>query len=115
MNIGEEEVLVKLPHRPPARLAQCRYYADPEVMDRAPARGENWIPPLGPARADGALEPPVFPEAPADEDAAAPAADAQERGAGPGAATGADAELAAALAEVERDDDGNQQGFARED
>ncbi len=115
MNIGEEEVLVKMPHRPPARLAQCRYYDDPEVMDRAPARGESWIPPLGPARDGGALEPPVFPEAPDDdEDAATPEDDEQERGAGPGAATGDDAELAAALAAVERDDD-DQQGFSRED
>jgi len=109
MNIGEEEVLVKMPHRPPARLTQCRYYADPEVKERAPARGESWIPPLGPARPDGALEPPVFAEAPADgEDAAAPEDDEQERGGNPVVAAGDDAELAAALAAVERDDGGDQ-------
>jgi len=66
MNIGEEEVLVEMPHRPPARLAQCRYDAD-EVRDRALARGESWIPPLGPERPDGPLEPPEFDDA-RDED-----------------------------------------------
>jgi len=60
MNIREDELLVKLPQRPPARLTQRRYYADREVKGRAPAEGESWIPPLGPARPDGPLVAPTF-------------------------------------------------------
>jgi len=60
MNIREDELLVKMPQRPPARLIQRRYYSDPEVSDRAPAEGESWIPPLGPARPDGPLRAPTF-------------------------------------------------------
>jgi len=60
MNIREDELLVKMPQRPPARLTQRRYYNDPEVSDRAPAEGESWIPPLGPARPDGPLQAPTF-------------------------------------------------------
>ncbi len=63
MNIREDELLVKMPQRPAARLTQRRYYDDPEVRDRAPARGESWIPPLGPVRPDGLLEPPEFDDA----------------------------------------------------
>ncbi len=37
------------------------------MRDRAPARGESWIPPLGTARADGPLEAPEFDDA-LDED-----------------------------------------------
>ena len=55
MNIREDELLVKMPQKPAARLTQRRYYDDPEVQGRAPARGESWIPPLGPARLDGPL------------------------------------------------------------
>ena len=68
MNIREDELLVKMPQRPAARLTQRRYYDDPEVKGRAPARGESWIPPLGPARAGGALEAPAFDDA-LDDDA----------------------------------------------
>ncbi len=60
MNIREDELLVKMPQRPPARLIQRRYDSDPEVSDRAPAEGESWIPPLGPARPDGPLRAPTF-------------------------------------------------------
>ncbi len=31
-----------------------------KARDRTPARGKNWIPPLGQKRADGPLEPPEF-------------------------------------------------------
>jgi len=44
------------------------YYDDPEVRDRATARGESWIPPLGPAREGGALEAPEFDDALDDDD-----------------------------------------------
>jgi len=67
MNIREDELLVKMPQKPAARLTQRRYYDDPEVRDRAPSRGESWIPPLGPARAGGPLEAPEFDDA-LDED-----------------------------------------------
>jgi len=67
MNIREDELLVKMPQKPAARLTQRRYYDDPEVKGRAPARGESWIPPLGTARADGPLEAPEFDDA-LDED-----------------------------------------------
>ena len=58
MNLRADELLVKMPQRPPARLTQRRYYADPEVKRRAPARGQYWVPPLGPERPDGPLTPP---------------------------------------------------------
>jgi len=58
MNLRVDELLVKMPQRPPARLTQRRYYADPEVKRRAPARGQYWVPPLGPERPDGPLTPP---------------------------------------------------------
>jgi len=60
MNIAEDELLVKLPQRPPARLTQRRYYSDPEVRDRAPTEGTSTIPPLGPPRPDGPLVAPTF-------------------------------------------------------
>ncbi len=41
MNLRADELLVKMPQRPPARLTQRRYYADPEVRHRAPARGQS--------------------------------------------------------------------------
>jgi len=63
-NIREDELLVKMPQRPPVRLTQRRYYADAEVKDRAPAVGESGVFPLGPLRPDGSLEPPVFVEIP---------------------------------------------------
>jgi len=68
MNIREDELLVKMPQSPAARLTQHRYYDDPEVRDRAPARGESWIPPLGPVRPDGPLEPPEFDDALDDDE-----------------------------------------------
>ncbi len=52
MNMRENELRMKMPQRPAARLTQRRY-DDPEVRGRAPARGESWIPPLGPERAAG--------------------------------------------------------------
>jgi len=79
-------------------------------MGRAPASGESWLPPLGPVRPDGLLEPPVFAEEPDDtEDAAAPEDDEPARGADPLAgANDNDDALATALAAVERDDNGDQ-------
>jgi len=63
MNSREDELLVKMPQKPAARLTQRRYYDDPEVKGRAPTRGESWIPPLGPEREDGPLEAPEFDDA----------------------------------------------------
>jgi len=68
MNIREDELLVKMPQRPAARLTQRRYYDDPEVRGRAPTRGESWIPPLGPERPDGPLEAPAFDDALDDDE-----------------------------------------------
>jgi len=76
MNLRDDELLVKMPQRPPARLTQRRYYADPEVKRRAPARGQSWVPPLGPERSDGPLTPPppleLPPPAPVESQAAQP-------------------------------------------
>jgi len=65
MNMREDELRMKMPQRPAARLTQRRYYADPEVKGRAPARGQYWVPPLGPDRPDGPLTPPPPLELPA--------------------------------------------------
>ncbi len=65
MNIREDELLVTMPQRPPARLTQRRYDADAEVKRRAPARGQYWVAPLGPDRPDGPLTPPPPLELPA--------------------------------------------------
>jgi len=108
MNILEDELLVKMPQKPAARLTQRRYYDDPEVKGRAPARGESWIPPLGPERADGPLEPPEFDDALDDEEATASEDDEQDRGAGPFEEAGNGGDQGAALAAVERDDGGDQ-------
>jgi hypothetical protein len=58
MNLREDELLVKMPQRLPARLTQRRYDADPEVKRHAPARGQYWGEPLGPEHPDGPLTPP---------------------------------------------------------
>jgi len=108
MNIREDELLVKMPQKPAARLTQRRYYDDPEVRDRAPARGESWIPPLGPTRPDGALEPPEFDDALDDEEATEPEDDEQDRGSDPFEEAGNGGNMAAVLAAVERDDNGDQ-------
>ncbi len=68
MNIREDELLVTMPQRSAACLTQRRYYADPEVKRRAPAKGQYWVPPLGPERADGPLEPPLFEDELDDEE-----------------------------------------------
>ena len=52
----------------PARLTQRHYDADPEVKSRAPARGESWIPPLGPKRPGGPFEVPAFDDVLDDDD-----------------------------------------------
>ncbi len=79
MNLRADELLVKMPQHPPARLTQRRYYADPEVKRRAPARGQYWVPPLGPERPDGPLTPPppleLPPPAPVEGQAAQPERD----------------------------------------
>jgi len=85
MNLRVDELLVKMPQRPPARLTQRRYYADPEVKRRAPARGQYWVPPLGPQRPDGPLTPPPLelpPPAPVESQAAQPEHDHAAGGAG---------------------------------
>jgi type IV secretion system protein VirD4 len=86
MNLREDELLVKMPQRPPARLTQRRYYDDREVKRRAPARGQYWVPPLGPERADGLLTPPppleLPPPAPVESQAAQPEHDHDAGGTG---------------------------------
>jgi len=93
MNLRADELLVKMPQRPPARLTQRRYYADPEVKRRAPARGQYWVAPLGPERPDGPLTPPPPLElpasAPVESQAAQPEHDHDANGAG-GVANAAD-------------------------
>jgi len=99
MNIAEDELLVKMPQRPPARLTQRRYYSDPEIRDRAPAEGESWIPPLGPLRPDGPLVAPTFEDTDDTHDAATsdgPLTDEQERA--PGRDAGDKMDTAAAAA-----------------
>ena len=68
MNIREDELRMTMPQRPVACLTQRRYDNDPQVKGRAPARGVSWIPPLGPAREDGPLEPPEFDDALDDDE-----------------------------------------------
>jgi len=86
MNLRADELLVKMPQRPPARLTQRRYYADREVKRRAPARGQYWVPPLGPERPDGPLTPPppleLPPPAPVEAQAAQPEHDHAADGTG---------------------------------
>jgi len=86
MNLRVDELLVKMPQRPPARLTQRRYYTDPEVKRRAPARGQYWVPPLGPQRPDGPLTPPppleLPPPAPVESQAAQPEHDHDAGGTG---------------------------------
>jgi len=79
MNIREDELLVKMPQKPAAHLTQRRYYDDPEVRGRAPARGESWIPPLGPERVDGPLEAPEFDDALDDDEPDGPEGDESGR------------------------------------
>ena len=79
MNMREDELLVKMPQKPAARLTQRRYDDDPEVRDRAPAWGESWIPPLGAERADGPLEAPAFDDALDDDEPDGPEGDASGR------------------------------------
>jgi len=90
-----------MPQKPAARLTQRRYYDDPEVRGRAPARGQSWIPPLGPPRKDGPLEPPVIDDTLDDtlDDADAGVIGAQPTALGVAAttATGDDATAAALL------------------
>jgi len=67
--------------------AQRRDNDDPEVRDRAPERGERWIPPLGPERKDGPLEPPEFDDEPDDDELAGQGGD--DSGRAPGVARAA--------------------------
>jgi len=86
INIREDELLVTMPQRPAARLTQRRYYDDPEVRRRAPARGQYWVPPLGPERPDGPLTPPppleLPPPTPIESQAAQPEYDHAADGTG---------------------------------
>jgi len=79
MNIREDELLVKMPQKPAARLTQRRYDDDPKVRGRATARGESWIPPLGLERVDGPLEVPEFDDALDDDEPDGPEGDASGR------------------------------------
>jgi len=60
--------------------------ADSEVKRRAPARGQSWVPPLGPERPDGPLAPPppleVPPPTPVESQAAQPEHDHAAGGTG---------------------------------
>jgi len=104
MNIREDELLVKMPQKPAARLTQRRYYDDPEVKGRAPARGESWIPPLGPAREGGPLEPPEFDDA-LDEDDEPDGPEGDESGRAPGSGQGDDEGTAGESADVTEEPD----------
>jgi len=57
--LGRAEALALIGELPPARLAQRRYFDDPDVQGI-----EGPVPPLGPARAGGELRPPVLPKHP---------------------------------------------------
>jgi len=104
MNMREDALLVKMPQRPAARLTRRRYDDDPEIKGRALARGESWIPPLGPARVDGPLEAPVFDDALDGEDTpAGPASD--EAGRAPSGGQDADEATAGESAGVMEEPD----------
>ncbi len=64
------------------------------MKGRAPAEGESWIPPLGPERPDGLLEPPAFDDALDDDEPDGPDGDdsgrAPSRGQGGDEATAGD-------------------------
>jgi len=53
--LGRTEALALIGELPPARLAQRRYFDDPDVQDI-----EGPVPPLGPTRQGGELRPPVL-------------------------------------------------------
>jgi len=61
--------------------AQITFYDDHEVKRRAPAKGVSWIPPLGPPRKDGPLEPPALDDLADDADDAGDDAEAEQTGA----------------------------------
>jgi len=92
-NIGERDVLAKLPNLPAVRLTQRRYFEDAEVRDRAPAKGESWVAPLGPDRDGGRLTPPppleLPPPAPAPVEAQAAQPEHERGGDDPAGDTGA--------------------------
>jgi len=67
----------------PACLTQRRDNDDPEVGDRAPERGESWIPPLGPEREGSPLEVPAFDDATEDAEDAGDVVQAATPDAGP--------------------------------
>jgi len=104
MNIREDELLVKMPQKPAARLTQRRYYDDPEVKGRAPARGESWIPPLGPERADGPLDAPEFDDA-LDEEDEPNSPEGDESGRAPSGGQGDDEATAGESADVTEEPD----------
>jgi len=88
----------------PARLTQRRDDDDPEVGDRAPERGESWIPPLGPARTGGALEAPAFDDTLDDDDAPARQG-VDDSGRAPTGGQGADEATAGESADVTEEPD----------
>jgi len=104
INIREDELLVKMPQKPAARLIQRRYYDDPEIRDRAPTRGESWVPPLGPAREGGPLEAPEFDDA-LDEDDAPDGPEGDESGRTPSEGQGDDEATAGEAAIVTEEPD----------
>jgi len=57
--LGRTEALALIGELPPVRLAQRRYFDDPDVREI-----EGPVPPLGPAREGGELRPPVLPKHP---------------------------------------------------
>ncbi len=117
MNIREDELLVKMPQRPPARLTQRRYYDDREVKGRAPKRGTSWIPPLGPLRPDGPLPLPVIDDADDADDVATATAIATAAPAPLVAAVATDRDLfadAGDLDELAGDLDGDQAAYLEE-
>jgi len=86
----------------PACLTQRRDNDDPEVGDRAPERGESWIPPLGPEREGGALEAPMFDDTFDDDEPNGPEGD--ESGRAPSGGQGDDEARAGESAASEEPD-----------
>jgi len=104
---------VTVPQRPAARLRQRHDSDDPDVRDRASARGESWVPPLGPERADGPLEPPECDDA-LDEDDDPNGPEGDESGRAPSEGQGDDEGAASGrIALEEPDPSGDDSLFAR--
>jgi len=101
--LGRAEALALIGELPPARLAQRRYFDDPDV------RGiEGPVPPLGPARKGGELRPPVLPRHPAPAQQAQGQEGEPERDPSEGNGTDEDTQAASLTTWVGQDADEDQ-------